>query len=164
MATTTVVLSPLRHANDQQITSPIPTEAGHNDGWREAMVGTISLYDCDGERQHTTYFGAAPEHGKATFLKRFERELERVKAQYLGIADGAKDNWSDRERHTNRQLLDFFHVTEYLAKSPGRLIRKRRVSLSASSGCMTDVTSSSMSRTQPGIFSRKCALSNANAS
>ena len=48
-------------------------------------------------------------------------KLERVKsrypkAQYLGIADGAKDNWSDRERHTNRQLLDFFHVTEYLAK------------------------------------------------
>ena len=35
-----------------------------NDGWREAMVGTISLYDCDGERQHT-YFGAAPKHGKA---------------------------------------------------------------------------------------------------
>ena len=38
------------------------------------------------------------------------------KTQYLGIADGAKDNGSDRERHTNRQLLDFFHVTEYLAK------------------------------------------------
>ena len=92
-----------------------------NDGWREAMVGTISLVDCDGERQHTTYFGAAPEHGKATFLKRFERELERVKsqypkAQYLGIADGAKDNWSFLKRHTDRQLLDFFHVTEYLAK------------------------------------------------
>ena len=92
-----------------------------NDGWREAMVGTISLYDCDGERQHTTYFGAAPEHGKATFLKRFERELERVKSQYpkakyLGIADGAKDNWSFLKRHTNRQLLDFFHVTEYLAQ------------------------------------------------
>ena len=64
---------------------------------------------------------AAPEHGKATFLKRFERELERVKsqypkAQYLGIADGAKDNWSFLKRHTDRQLLDFFHVTEYSAQ------------------------------------------------
>ena len=29
-----------------------------NDGWREAMVGALSLYDCDGERQHTTYFGS----------------------------------------------------------------------------------------------------------
>ena len=91
-----------------------------NDGWREAMVGTISLVDCDGECRHTC-FGAAPEHGKATFLKRFERELERVKSQYpraryLGIADGAKDNGSFLKRHTTRQLLDFFHVTEYLAR------------------------------------------------
>ena len=59
----------------------------------------IDIDICDGEHQHTTYFGAAPEHGKATFLKRFERELERVKSQYpgaryLGIADGAKDNGS----------------------------------------------------------------------
>ena len=27
-----------------------------------------------------------------------------------------KDNGSFLKRHTNRQLLDFFHVTEYLAK------------------------------------------------
>ena len=90
-----------------------------NDGWREAIVGTISLVDCDGERQHTPCFGAAPEHGKAAFLKRFEGELERVKSQYpraryLGIADGGKDNGSFLKRHTNRQLLAFFHVTEYL--------------------------------------------------
>lgn len=92
-----------------------------NDGWREAMVGTISLYDCDGKRQHTTYFGAAPEYGKATFLERFERELGHVKAQYpsaqyLGIADGAKDNWRFLDARTDRQLLDFFHVTEYLSR------------------------------------------------
>jgi hypothetical protein len=30
-------------------------------GWREAMVGTISLYDALGERQHTIYIGATPE-------------------------------------------------------------------------------------------------------
>ena len=28
--------------------------------WREAMVGTISLYDAEGERQHTIYLGATP--------------------------------------------------------------------------------------------------------
>jgi hypothetical protein len=28
------------------------------------MVGTISLYDAEGERQHTTYIAAAPEYGK----------------------------------------------------------------------------------------------------
>lgn len=36
------------------------------DGWREAMVGTISLYDQAGERLHTTYIGATPEYGKKT--------------------------------------------------------------------------------------------------
>lgn len=33
----------------------------------------------------------------------------------MGIADGAKNNWTFLEKHTSRQLLDFFHVTEYLA-------------------------------------------------
>lgn len=40
------------------------------DGYREAMVGTISLYDKQGERQHTTYLAATPEYGKATFWQR----------------------------------------------------------------------------------------------
>ena len=44
-------------------------------GWREAMVGTISLYDLQGERQHTIYIGATPEYGKALFLERLEREI-----------------------------------------------------------------------------------------
>ncbi len=91
------------------------------DGWREAMVGTASLYGPSGERQHTIYLGAAPEYGKSTFKRRFEKEIERLKstyphALYLGIADGAKDNWRFLQPHTERQLLDFFHVTEYLGK------------------------------------------------
>ncbi len=90
------------------------------DGYREAMVGAISLYDPKGERQHSIYIGEAPEYGKATFTERLEREIVRIKKQYpdalyLGIADGAKNNWSFLEQHTNRQLLDFFHATEYLA-------------------------------------------------
>jgi len=36
------------------------------DGWRVAMVGTISLYDQAGERLNTTYIGATPEYGKKT--------------------------------------------------------------------------------------------------
>ena len=93
-----------------------------NDGYREAMVGAISLYDSDGERQHTIYFGEAPEYGKACFKERYEKEIARIKARYpdalyLGIADGAKDNWAFLTPHTDRQLLDFYHVTEYLAKA-----------------------------------------------
>ncbi|MCK5872670.1 MAG: ISKra4 family transposase, partial [Methylococcales bacterium] len=90
------------------------------DGYREAMVGNISLYDVLGKRQHTVYIGEAPEHGKETFFQRLEREIDTIKKQYpdalyLGIADGAKNNWPFLEEHTSRQLLDFFHVTEYLA-------------------------------------------------
>ena len=93
-----------------------------NDGYREAMVGAISLYDCQGERQHTIYLGEAPEYGKACFKERYLREITRIKARYpdalyLGIADGAKDNWAFLTPHTDRQLLDFYHVTEYLAKA-----------------------------------------------
>ena len=91
-----------------------------DDGYREAMVGNISLYDVTGKRQHTIYIGEAPEYGKGTFFQRLEREINTVKkhypdALYLGIADGAKANWTFLEQHTSQQLLDFFHVTEYLA-------------------------------------------------
>jgi hypothetical protein len=88
-------------------------------GWREAMVGTISLYDKAGERQHTIYIGATPEYGKASFLERLEREIERTKARYpkaiyLGIADGAASNWQFLKKHTSQQILDFYHASGYL--------------------------------------------------
>lgn len=106
------------------------------DGYREAMVGNLSLYGVTGERLHTLYIGEAPEHGKGTFFQRLEQEITTVKkhypdALYLGIADGAKNNWSFLEQHTDRQLLDFFHVTEYLsdvsyAAYPGKTDKPKR--------------------------------------
>lgn len=88
-------------------------------GYRQAMVGTISLYNHETERLHTIYLGEAPEYGKATFTQRMTREIERVKARYpkavyVGIADGASDNWRFLEQHTNNLLLDFYHASEYL--------------------------------------------------
>ena len=107
-----------------------------DEGYREAMVGNISLYDATGERLHTIYIGEAPEYGKGTFFQRLEQEIVTVKkhypdALYLGIADGAKNNWSFLEQHTHRQLLDFFHVTEYLANVayaayPGKTDKPKR--------------------------------------
>lgn len=92
------------------------------DGWRETMVGTISLYDREGQRQHTIYLAATPEYGKATFLRRLEAEVAHVKAtyphaHYAGIADGAKGNWEFLERHTETQVVDFWHAAEYLGKA-----------------------------------------------
>ncbi|VAW40534.1 hypothetical protein MNBD_DELTA03-40 [hydrothermal vent metagenome] len=93
-----------------------------NDGYREAMVGTITLYDSQGERQDTVYVAAAPEYGKASFFSRFEREISKMKkcypkAQTIGIADGAKNNWAFLEAHTTRQILDYWHASEYLSEA-----------------------------------------------
>ena len=51
-------------------------------GWREAMVGTLSFYDGEGERRHTIYLAAAPEYGKQEFLQRMEREILRAKQHF----------------------------------------------------------------------------------
>jgi hypothetical protein len=98
-------------------------------GWREAMVGTISLYDALGERQHTIYIGATPESGKAQFLERLEREIARTKARYpqatyIGIADGAAANWQFLKRHTTEQVLDFYHASSYLGAVASALYPK----------------------------------------
>ena len=42
------------------------------------MVGTIAFYDAGGERLHTIYIAAVPEHGKAKFLERMEAEIDGV--------------------------------------------------------------------------------------
>jgi hypothetical protein len=99
-------------------------------GYREAMVGTLSFYDPAGERQHSIYLAAAPAYGKGEFLKRLEREIGRAKHQfpealYLGIADGAASNWRFLEQHTERQLIDFFHTTEYVGKIAPALYPQR---------------------------------------
>jgi len=100
-------------------------------GYREAMVGTLSFYDDEGERQYTIYRAAAPEYGKREFLQRMEREILRAKqhfpeALYLGIADGAASNWRFLEQHTDRQLIDFFHATEYVGKIAQATYPQRR--------------------------------------
>jgi hypothetical protein len=93
-----------------------------DDGYREAMTGTISLYDRKGERQHTIYIGASPEYGKAAFYERMEREISHTKklyadATYAGIADGARCNWDFLEQHTTVQILDFYHAAEYITQA-----------------------------------------------
>jgi hypothetical protein len=90
--------------------------------WREAMTGSISLYDKQGERLHTIYVGAAPEYGKETFFNRMEREIEHVKSLYpkahiVGVADGAKSNWDFLGPHIDEQVLDFYHAAQYLTRA-----------------------------------------------
>ena len=94
----------------------------HEDGWREAMCGSIALYDADGERLHTIYCAATPEYGKERFYEKFAREIQRVKerfpeALYVGVADGARDNWVFLEPYTHRRIVDFYHAREYISKA-----------------------------------------------
>jgi hypothetical protein len=94
----------------------------HKDGWRQAMCGSIAFYDNQGERLHTIYCAATPEYGKEKFKQKFSREIERVKQKfpdvlYMGLADGAKDNWTFLRKYTNRLLLDFYHAREYISKA-----------------------------------------------
>ena len=92
------------------------------DGWRVAMAGTIAFYDAQGERLHTIYAGATPEYGKEKFHTKFQREVERVKeaypnVPYIGLGDGAADNWSYLKPLTDQQTLDFYHASEYVGKA-----------------------------------------------
>ena len=93
-----------------------------DEGWREAMSGTISLHDKKGERLHTAYIAASPEYGKQKIHAKMEREIARVKERFpkaatIGLGDGAPDNWSFLETHTDRCVLDFWHVSEYVHKA-----------------------------------------------
>lgn len=103
------------------------------EGYREVMSGTISFHNEKGERLHTIYKAQAPEYGKATFDKRFASQIDEVQKQlneqkasrdninnslnslvYIGLADGAKDNWIFLEQHTDVSILDYWHACEYL--------------------------------------------------
>lgn len=106
------------------------------EGYRIAMCGTLSLYDDEGERLHTIYCAEAPEYGKQTFINRFTGEIQKIKekypdAVYVGITDGAADNWTFLEPFTSVQVLDFYHVSEYVADAaealyPGKKATQER--------------------------------------
>jgi hypothetical protein len=101
------------------------------DGFRQAMVGTISLYDETGERLHTVYLGAPPEYGREQFYERMEAEIERYKKRYasarwVGVADGAHDQWTWLDRWTEKSILDFWHAAGYLEKAAGGVCPSRR--------------------------------------
>ena len=91
------------------------------EGGRQAMVGSLSLYDSQGERLHSTYVAAAPEYGRQQFLARMQREVEHLlklypEAHRQGLADGASENWDFLAPYVDSQVLDFYHASGYLKK------------------------------------------------
>jgi hypothetical protein len=89
------------------------------DGQRQAMVGSISLYDKEGERHHTIYVAATPQYGKEKFYQRMSREIEHVRQLYprahlTAVADGSEDNWTFTRQYTQDECVDFCHASAYL--------------------------------------------------
>jgi len=108
----------------------------HKDGWREAMCGSIAFYDHQGERLHTIYCSATPEYGKEKFKAKLSREIKRVQETfptvlYIGLADGAKDNWVFLREYTKRLLLDFYHAREYISKAALAIFDKDKAGMDA---------------------------------
>lgn len=92
-----------------------------NEAYKEAMCGTIAVYDAAGTRLHTEYCGSMPEAGKATFAVRITSRITQVLARYprarhVCLGDGAKWNWDFFATHYPGALwvLDFYHAATHL--------------------------------------------------
>ncbi|WP_422447687.1 hypothetical protein [Endozoicomonas sp. ALB091] len=53
-------------------------------------------------------------------MGKLDEEIAKLKrlypqATYVGVADGAKENWRYLTEHTSAQILNFYHASEYLA-------------------------------------------------
>lgn len=101
-----------------------------DEGQKQCMVGTISMYDAKGERLETIYLGQAPEVGKPTFLAKLDAEWQRIcaifpTAKRVGVSDGARDYEIWLKERTTWQVLDFYHASEYLTEAAAGMVRKR---------------------------------------
>jgi hypothetical protein len=92
--------------------------------YKEAMCGTIALYDGKGQRLATTYLGAMPESGKGQFTERFTTRVAQVQARYprschVVLSDGATWNWQFlATQYPNAVgILDFWHAAQHLAEA-----------------------------------------------
>ncbi len=97
-------------------TMPVVSEA-----YKEAMCGTLALYNKAGERLHTEYLGTMPEAGKVTFAQRFTAGVARVTARYpnalhVCLGDGAQWNWDFFASQYPEAVwvLDFYHAATHL--------------------------------------------------
>ena len=99
----------------------------HEVKWREAMVGTITLYDDEREVLHTAYFAKAPQAGKEKFIEQMAHEVEAYKAWcpdalWVGISDGAEHLRTLLTPHCQQLVLDFYHVAEYVSGASGAMM------------------------------------------
>ena len=107
--------------------------------WREAGVGTISIYNAgDGrdvapERLSTRYFARMPETGMNTLFDQqssavWELRRERDFSEVVVICDGKPSLWKAIDQdpcYSNAtQILDFFHAAEHLSRAAEAIFGK----------------------------------------
>ncbi len=92
------------------------------EGYKEAMCGTVALYEETGERLTTEYHGALPQAGKTDFAQSFAARVTQVLAQFpqalhVCLGDGAPWNWAFFGQHFPAAvwILDFYHACTHLA-------------------------------------------------
>lgn len=88
-------------------------------GYREAMVGTISLVGAERQVLHTIYLGDGPEYGKAGFEELMRQEIALLKGEFghlpwVGLADGSVHNWAFLNQYTSVQIIDYWHCFQYI--------------------------------------------------
>lgn len=108
-----------------------PRDADGTEGiaWHEASVGTVALFDKDGNHMQTTYLGRMPEAYKATMEEMLTDEAEYIAANRPDLvpvfaSDGAEGQWAALARIRLKlprtmqakafDLLDLFHMGEHL--------------------------------------------------
>ncbi len=67
-------------------------------------------------------------------MSRLNKEIAELKrffaqARYIGVADGARENWRYLIQHTSARILDFYHASDYLAGTaeslfPGKKLKE----------------------------------------
>lgn len=103
-------------------------------GCREAGCGTVSIYNKEGERRDTIYYGRMPESKKCTLHSQLGKEVafmlaDNLSASLVAIADGSKDNWRifddiikslkdsgtiPQDKANVYKIADFYHACEHL--------------------------------------------------
>lgn len=127
------VMAPLKPAEAERVaraakrTAPGKQASGPT-GYREVGCGTLTLYDCTGERLQTLQYARMPEHKKVTLGEQLHAEAQailrgRPDLRRVYLADGAETNWellAEVERAVGGnplesvQIVDFYHACEHL--------------------------------------------------
>lgn len=91
------------------------------ENYKEAMCGTLAVYDLHGTRLATEYHGTMPQTGKADFEKEMATRTQAVLQQFapalhVCLGDGAKWNWEFFRRYFPLAwcVLDFYHAALHL--------------------------------------------------